>query len=87
MLGRRPLAASTRQQIWATWPHEAHRCGMLVSAVRRMQELNERIDVRIHDEDALAEIELTSDLMIAASEQDTALTQEQVDAILGLRRG
>ncbi|HLK95526.1 MAG TPA: hypothetical protein VK365_07305 [Nocardioidaceae bacterium] len=60
---------------------------MLVSAVRRMQELNERIDVRIHDEDALAEIELTSDLMIAASEQDTALTQEQVDAILGLRRG
>jgi hypothetical protein len=47
--------------------------------------VNERSDVRIHDEDALAEIELTSDLMIAASEQDTALTQEQVDAILGLR--
>jgi hypothetical protein len=47
--------------------------------------VKERIDVRVHDEDALAEIELTSDLMIAASEQDTALTQEQVDVILGLR--
>ncbi|HLK95878.1 MAG TPA: hypothetical protein VK365_09105 [Nocardioidaceae bacterium] len=47
--------------------------------------MKERIDVRVHDEDALAEIELTSDLMIAASEQDTALTQEQVDVILGLR--
>jgi len=49
--------------------------------------VNERSDVRVHDEDALAEIDLTSDLMIAASEQDTPLTQDQVDAILGLHRG
>ena len=48
--------------------------------------VNDRRDVRVHDEDALAEIELTSELMIAASEQDTALTREQVDAILGLDR-
>ena len=46
--------------------------------------MNDRRDVRVHDEDALAEIELTSELMIAASEQDSALTREQVDAILGL---
>jgi hypothetical protein len=46
--------------------------------------VNDRRDVRVHDEDVLAEIELTSDLMIAASEQDNALTQEQVDAILGV---
>lgn len=46
--------------------------------------VNDRSDVRVHDEDALAEIELTSDLMIAASEQDLPLTQEQVDTILGL---
>ena len=60
---------------------------MLVSVVRRMREVNQRSDVRVHDQDALAEIELTSDLMIAASEQDTPLTQDQVDAILGLHRG
>jgi hypothetical protein len=48
--------------------------------------VNDRSDVRVHDEDVLAEIELTSDLMIAASEQDSALTQEQVDAILGVGR-
>jgi len=45
-----------------------------------------RSDVQVHDEDALAEIELTSNLMIAASEQDHPLSQEQVDAILGLAR-
>jgi hypothetical protein len=47
--------------------------------------VNDRHDVRVHDHEALAEIELTGDLMIAASEQDAALTQEQVDAILGIR--
>ena len=46
--------------------------------------MKDRRDVRVHDEDVLAEIELTSDLMIAASEQDKALSQEQVDAILGV---
>ena len=46
--------------------------------------MNDRRDVRVHDEDVLAEIELTSDLMIAASEQDEHLTQEQIDAILGV---
>jgi len=46
--------------------------------------VNDRLDVSVHDEAVLAEIELTSDLMIAASEHDGPLTQEQVDAILGL---
>ena len=45
---------------------------------------NDRRDVQVHDEDALAEIELTSDLMIAASESEEHLTQEQIDAILGV---
>jgi len=47
--------------------------------------VNDRLDVSVHDEDVLAEIELTSDLMIAASEHEGPLTQEQVDSILGLR--
>lgn len=44
----------------------------------------DRVDVRVHDADVLAEIELTSELMIAASESDGPLTQQQVDAILGV---
>ena len=46
----------------------------------------DRRDVHVHDDDAMAEIELTSNLMIAASEQDEHLTQEQVDEILGIAR-
>lgn len=59
---------------------------MLESAVRRILVVNERSDVHVHDENALDEIELTSNLMIAASEQEGRLTQDQVDAILGLVR-
>lgn len=44
----------------------------------------EPLDVRLRDEQALDEIELTSDLMIAASEHDGPLTQSQVDQILGI---
>jgi hypothetical protein len=57
---------------------------MLGISRREDSGVNDRSDVRVHDEDALAEIELTSDLMIAASEQEAPLTQEQVDTILGL---
>ncbi|UPK75750.1 hypothetical protein MU582_03675 [Nocardioidaceae bacterium SCSIO 66511] len=46
--------------------------------------MSEPLDVRLRDEQALDEIEMTSDLMIAASEHDGPLTQPQVDQILGL---
>lgn len=44
----------------------------------------EPLDERLRDQQALDEIEMTSDLMIAASEADGPLTQDQIDAILGL---
>ena len=46
--------------------------------------MTEPLDSRLRDDDALAEIELTSALMIAASEHDAPLTQDQVDRLLGL---
>lgn len=46
--------------------------------------MSEPLDVRLRDEQALDEIELTSNLMIAASEHDGPLPQPQVDHILGL---
>lgn len=42
------------------------------------------LDLRLHDEDVLSEIEMTSNLMIAASEQDGPLSQGEVDRLLGL---
>ena len=42
------------------------------------------LDARLRDEAALAEIELTSRLMIAASDYERHLTQREVDEILGV---
>lgn len=42
------------------------------------------LDLRLRDDDVLDEIEMTSDLMIAASEAEGPLSQDQVDAILGV---
>lgn len=41
-------------------------------------------DVRVHDPVALAEIELTTELMIYASRAEQILSQEEIDHILGL---
>lgn len=47
--------------------------------------MNDRLDVPTHDADMLDEIEMTSNLMIAASESDGPLTQDSIDRILGIR--
>ncbi len=47
----------------------------------------EPLDARLRDDQALAEIELTSNLIIAASARDEHLTQAQVDEILGVKAG
>ena len=46
----------------------------------------ESVDNRVHDGDVIAEIQLTADLMIAASEHEGQLTEDELDALLGLRR-
>lgn len=43
------------------------------------------LDARLRDDEALKEIELTSDLMIAASARDVHLTEREVDDILGVK--
>lgn len=46
--------------------------------------MDDRLDVQPHDEDALEEIELVSNLMIAASEASDTLPQSDIDSLLGL---
>lgn len=46
--------------------------------------MNDNFDVPMHDADVLDEIEMTSNLMIAASEAEGPLSQAIIDHILGL---
>lgn len=46
--------------------------------------MSEPLDSQLRDQIALDEIEMTSDLMIAASESEGRLDPQQVDRILGL---
>jgi hypothetical protein len=44
----------------------------------------DQFDVSLEDADLLGEVELTTNLIIAASETDAHLTQEEIDEILGV---
>lgn len=46
----------------------------------------DQFDVSLEDVDLLGEVELTTNLIIAASESDEQLTPEQIDRILGINR-
>jgi hypothetical protein len=44
----------------------------------------DQFDVSLEDSDLLGEVELTTNLIIAASETDGQLTNEEIDEILGV---
>ena len=46
--------------------------------------MDDQLNVPLEDAELLAEVELTTNLMIAASESEATLTQEEVDNILGV---
>jgi len=46
--------------------------------------MDDQLDVPLEDAELLAEVELTTNLMIAASQSDLPLTQAQVDRLLGI---
>jgi hypothetical protein len=48
--------------------------------------VHDQFDVTLEDQDLLREVELTTNLIIAASETDEHLTAEEIDAILGVAR-
>jgi len=53
--------------------------------------VQDQFDVSLEDADLLGEVELTTNLIIAASESEEHLTTEEIDEILGVvpraRRG
>jgi hypothetical protein len=52
----------------------------------RGEGVHDQFDVTLEDQDLLREVELTTNLIIAASETDEHLTAEEIDAILGVAR-
>ena len=46
--------------------------------------MHDQFDVTLEDADLLGEVELTTNLIIAASETDEHLSSAQIDAILGV---
>jgi hypothetical protein len=56
------------------------------SVPNRPEELSvhDPLDVSLEDGDLLGEVELTTNLIIAASESDERLSEEEIDKLLGL---
>ncbi|NYG54654.1 hypothetical protein [Nocardioides perillae] len=48
--------------------------------------MHDQFDVSLEDRDLLVEVELTTNLIIAASEAEEHLTPQQIDEILGVTR-
>ena len=46
--------------------------------------MHDQFDVTLEDSDLLGEVELTTNLIIAASESDEPLTADEIDRILGI---
>jgi hypothetical protein len=46
--------------------------------------VHDQFDVTLEDSDLLGEVELTTNLIIAASESDEPLSTEEIDQILGV---
>ncbi len=56
-----------------------------------VDDLYDQFDITLEDSDLLGEVELTTNLIIAATESDERLSLEEIDRILGVvphpRRG
>ncbi len=46
--------------------------------------MDDQLNVPLEDSELLAEVELTTNLIIAASESDATLPQDEVDRLLGV---
>ena len=50
----------------------------------RSDEVHDQFDVSLEDSDLMGEVELTTNLIIAASESDDRLSADEIDEILGV---
>jgi hypothetical protein len=50
----------------------------------RSDEVHDQFDVTLEDSDLLGEVELTTNLIVAASESEDHLSADEIDEILGV---
>jgi hypothetical protein len=48
--------------------------------------MDDQLNVPLEDSELLAEVELTTNLIIAASEADATISPEEIDRLLGVER-
>ena len=53
---------------------------------RKEKSVDDQLNVPLEDTELLAEVELTTNLIIAASESECSLSQDEVDQVLGLKQ-
>jgi hypothetical protein len=58
--------------------------GAIPTGAKEFLTVDDVLDVGLHDSDVLDEIEMTTDLIIAASESEVRLPQQRIDEILGV---
>ncbi len=46
--------------------------------------MDDKLDVQLEDAELLAEVELTTNLIIAATEADSPFAQDELDRLLGI---
>ena len=49
--------------------------------------MQDQFDITLEDSDLLGEVELTTDLIIAATESDLPLSPAEIDRLLGIAQG
>jgi hypothetical protein len=59
----------------------------LTQRLERERALHDQFDVTLEDSDLLGEVELTTNLIIAATESDQPLSTAEIDRILGISPG
>jgi hypothetical protein len=57
---------------------------MCDDAEEREGDMHDQFDVSLEDAELLREVELTTNLIIAASESDEPLSSDEIDEILGV---
>jgi hypothetical protein len=67
-----------------TLGHACPQMGGSVAMCMRSDEVPDQFDVTLEDSDLLGEVELTTNLIIAASESEDHLSEDQIDQILGV---
>jgi hypothetical protein len=58
--------------------------GNVMATYERSSVVDDKLNVPLEDAELLAEVELTTNLIIAASEADEHLDQAEIDRILGV---